>query len=230
MKTSSKDNGKLVGIQKLRVDTWLDSVMQTSGQTVIERLVKFLSEHGLNTDRKKWDYYKRSDGNPSVKFVNEVGKVLPGTDRVFLAGIDNLSLWKVLDRNESVCKRTVSSLLGDAKLYQSGKSVADKCHTLLQYMVEFQFKEAWSRSHTDLDKLIASPTRNAIAGSCRTKNLDSRTMLAIVALWILAQAGKDKKAINYTDYFFLGISKKPLTDNFGKPIADFIREIYQDAG
>jgi hypothetical protein len=230
MKTSSKDNGKLVGIQKLRVDTWLDSVMQTSGQTVIERLVKFLSEHGLNTDRKKWDYYKRSDGNPSLNFVKEVGKVLPGTDRVFLAGIDNLPLWKVLDRNESVCKRTVSSLLADAKLYQSGKSVAEKCHVLLQYMVDFQFKKAWNCSHADLDKLIANSTQNAIAGSCRTKNFDSRTMLAIVALWILAQAGEDQTAINYTDYFFLGISEQPLTDNFGKPIAEFIREMYAKAG
>ncbi|SFA92940.1 MobA/MobL family protein [Collimonas sp. OK607] len=106
----------------------------------------------------------------------------------------------------------------------------EKCHTLLQYMVEFQFKGAWCRSHADLDKLVASPTRNAIAQSCRTKNLDKRTMLAIVALWIVAQSGDGSKAINYTDYFLLGILKQPLTENFGKAVTDFMLEMYQGAG
>jgi hypothetical protein len=230
VKTSSKVGGKLVGVKKLKVDAWLEEVMRASQQSVIERLVKFLSMHGLDTDRGKWDRYKSSDVMPLRSFVEEVDKVLPGTAGIFLAGVDKLSLWKVLERDESVCKRTVSSLLADAKLYQSGKGVAEKCHTLLQYMVEFQFEGAWCSSHADLDKLIASPTRNAIAKSCRTKNLNSRTMLAIVALWILAQSGEDAKAINYTDYFLLGILKQPLTDNFGKPIADFIHEMYQDAG
>lgn len=230
MKTSSKVGGKLVGVKKLKVNTWLDAVMKASQQTKIERLVEFLSMQGLDTDRSKWDRYKNSQIMPVSSFVEEVDKVLPGTAGIFLAGVDNLPLWKVLDRDASVCKRTVSSLLADAKLYQSGKGIAEKCHTLLQYMVEFQFDGAWSRSHADLDKLVASPTRNAIAQSCRTKILDKRTMLAIVALWILAQSGKDLKAINYTDYFLLGILKQPLTDNFGKPIADFIREMYQDAG
>jgi hypothetical protein len=230
VKTSSKVGGKLVGVKKLKVDAWLEAVMRASQQSVIERLVKFLSMHGLDTDRGKWDRYKSSDVMPLRSFVEEVDKVLPGTAGIFLAGVDKLSLWKVLERDESVCKRTVSSLLADAKLYQSGKGVPEKCHTLLQYMVEYQFEEAWCRSHTDLDKLVASPTRNAIAQSCKTKNLDRRTMLAIVALWILAQSGEDAKAINYTDYFLLGILKQPLTDNFGKSIADFIREMYQEAG
>lgn len=139
-------------------------------------------------------------------------------------------MWKVLERDESACKRTVSSLLADAKLYQSGKGVSEKCHTLLQYMVEYQFQEVWCGSPMDLDRLVASPTRNVIAKSCKAKNLDSRTMLAIVALWILAQSSEDPKAINYTDYFLLGILKQPLIDNFGKSIADFILEMYQDAG
>ncbi|MBC3833357.1 hypothetical protein H8K33_17735 [Undibacterium amnicola] len=108
--------------------------------------------------------------------------------------------------------------------------MAQKCHSLLEYMVEFQFGEAWSCSHHDLDKLVASPTRNVIAKSCKAKNLDSRTMLAIVALWILAQSGEDQKAINYTDYFLLGILELSLTERFGKPIADFILEMYQEAG
>ncbi|WP_395005369.1 hypothetical protein [Undibacterium sp.] len=230
MKTSSKVGGKLVGLKKLKVDAWLGAVMQTSKQTVIERLVKFLSMHGLDTDRGKWDRYKSSDVMPLRSFVEEVDKILPGTERIFLSGAVKLPMWKVLERDESACKRTVSSLLADAKLYQSGKSVSEKCHTLLQYMVECQFQEAWCGSPMDLDKLVASPTRNAIAKSCKAKNLDSRTMLAIIALWILAQSSEDPKAINYTDYFLLGILKQPLMDNFGKSIADFILEMYQDAG
>ena len=230
MKTSSKVGGKLVGLKKLKVDAWLGAVMQTSQQTVIERLVKFLSMHGLDTDRGKWDRYKSSDVMPLRSFVEEVDKILPGTERIFLSGAVKLPMWKVLERDESACKRTVSSLLADAKLYQSGKGVSEKCHTLLQYMVECQFQEAWCGSPMDLDKLVASPTRNAIAKSCKAKNLDTRTMLAIVALWILAQSSEDPKAINYTDYFLLGILKQPLMDNFGKSIADFILEMYQDAG
>jgi len=46
-----------------------------------------------------------------------------------------------------------------------------------------------------------NPIRNAIAKSCKAKNLGSRTMLAIVALWVLAQSGEAQKAIKYTDYF-----------------------------
>jgi len=129
VKTSSKVGGKLVGIKKLKVDTWLGAVMQASQQTVIERLVKFLSMHGLGTDRSKWDRYKNAEVMPLRSFVEEVDTVLPGTARIFLAGVDKLPLWKVLERDESACKRTVSSLLADAKLYQSGKSVAEKCHT-----------------------------------------------------------------------------------------------------
>lgn len=230
MKTSSKVGGKLVGIKKLKVDAWLGAVMQTSQQTVIERLVKFLSMRGLDTDRGKWDRYKSSDVMPLRSFVEEVDRILPGTERIFLSGAVKLPMWKVLERDASACKRTVSSLLADAKLYQSGKGVSEKCHTLLQYMVEYQFQEAWCGSPMDLDKLVASPTRNAIAKSCKAKNLDSRTMLAIVALWILAQSGKESKAINYTDYFLLGILKQPLTERFGEPIADYIREMYAEAG
>jgi hypothetical protein len=230
VKTSSKVGGKLVGIKKLKVDAWLGAVMQASQQTVIERLVKFLSMHGLDTDRGKWDRYKSSDVMPLRSFVEEVDKILPGTERIFLSGAVKLPMWKVLERDESACKRTVSSLLADAKLYQSGKSVSEKCHTLLQYMVECQFQEAWCGSPMDLDKLVASPTRNAIAMSCKVKNLDSRTMLAIVALWILAQSGEEPKAINYTDYFLLGILKQPLTERFGEPIAGYIREMYAEAG
>jgi len=230
VKTSSKVNGKLVGVKKLKVDTWFNAVMQKSQQKAIEPLVNFLSKHGLNSDRDKWDRYKKSEGVPLASFVLEVDEVLPGTASILMAGVDNLPLWKVLDKEESVCKRTVSSLLADARLYQSGKSVAQKCHSLLEYMAEFQFGEAWSCSHRDLDKLVASPTKNEIAKSCKAKNLDSRTMLAIVALWILAQSGEDQKAINYTDYFLLGILEQPLTERFGKPIADFILEMYQEAG
>jgi len=230
VKTSSKVGGKLVGVKRLKVDTWFAAVMQASQQTKIEPLVEFLSINGLNTNRDKWDRCKNSEAVPLVSFVLEVDKVLPGTASILLAGVDNLPMWKVLDKEESVCKRTVSSLLADARLYQSGKNVAQKCHTLLQYMVEYQFEEAWCGSPVDLDKLVARPTRNAIAKSCKTKNLDSRTMLAIVALWILAQSGEDQKAINYTDYFLLGILEQPLTERFGKPIADFIREMYHEAG
>jgi hypothetical protein len=230
VKTSSKVNGKLVGVKKLKVDTWFNAVMQKSQQKAIEPLVNFLSKHGLNSDRDKWDRYKKSEGVPLANFVLDVDKVLPGTASILMAGVDKLPLWKVLEKEESVCKRTVSSLLADAKLYQSGKSVTEKCHTLLQYMVEYQFEEAWCGSPVDLDQLVASPTKNAIAKSCKIKNLDSRTMLAIVALWILAQSGEEQKAINYTDYFLLGILEQPLTERFGKSIADFIREMYQEAG
>ena len=230
VKTSSKVGGKLVGVKRLKVDTWFAAVMQASQQTKIEPLVEFLSINGLNTNRDKWDRCKNSEAVPLASFVWEVDKVLPGTASILMAGVDKLPLWKVLDKDESVCKRTVSSLLADARLYQSGKNVAQKCHSLLEYMVEFQFGETWSCSHRDLDKLVASPTKNEIAKSCKAKNLDSRTMLAIVALWILAQSGEDQKAINYTDYFLLGILEQPLTERFGKPIADFIREMYHDAG
>lgn len=214
----------------MKVDTWFAAVMQASQQTKIEPLVEFLSINGLNTNRDKWDRCKNSEAVPLASFVWEVDKVLPGTASILMAGVDKLPLWKVLDKEESVCKRTVSSLLADARLYQSGRTVAQKCHLLLEYMIEFQFGEAWSCSHQDLDKLVASPTRNAIAKSCEAKNLDSRTMLAIVALWILAQSGEDKKAINYTDYFLLGILEQPLTERFGEPIANFIREMYHEAG
>jgi len=230
VKTTSKVDGKLVGVDKLRVDTWFAAVMQASKQTKVEPLVEFLSINGLNTNRDKWDRYKNSTAKPLPIFVEEVDTVLCGTARIYMSGVDKLPLWKVLGRDESACKRTVSSLLADAKMYQSGKSVTDKCHTLLEYMVECQFQEAWCGSPMDLEKLVASPTRNAIAKSCKAKNLDSRTMLAIVALWILAQSGKDLKAINYTDYFLLGILKQPLTERFVQPIADYIREMYQDAG
>jgi hypothetical protein len=37
-------------------------------------------------------------------------------------------------------------------------------------------------------------------------------------------------AINYTDYFLLRILKQSLTDNFGKAAADFVLEMYRDAG
>lgn len=167
---------------------------------------------------------------PLASFAREVDEVLPGTARILMSGLDKLPLWKVLEKDESACKRTVSSLLADAKLYQSGKDVAEKCHTLLHYMVEYQFKETWCGAPVDLDKLLANSTDNVIAKSCKTKNLDSRTMLAIVALWILAQSGQDPRAINYTDYFLLGILRQPLTDTFGVAIADFIREMYRDAG
>ncbi|WP_423680992.1 hypothetical protein [Undibacterium sp. WLHG33] len=230
VKTSSKVGGKLVGVKRLKVDTWFAAVMQASQQTKIEPLVEFLSINGLNTNRDKWDRCKNSEAVPLASFVLEVDKVLPGTASILMAGVDKLPLWKVLDKDESVCKRTVSSLLADARLYQSGKSVAQKCHSLLEYMVEFQFGDTWSCSHRDLDKLVASPTQNEIAKSCKAKNLDRRTMLAIVALWILAQSGRDQKAINYTDYFLLGILEQPLTERFGKPIADFVLDMYREAG
>lgn len=230
VKTSSKVGGKLVGVKRLKVDTWFAAVMQASQQTKIEPLVEFLSINGLNTNRDKWDRCKNSEAVPLASFVLEVDKVLPGTASILMAGVDKLPLWKVLDKDESVCKRTVSSLLADARLYQSGKSVAQKCHSLLEYMVEFQFGDTWSCSHRDLDKLVASPTQNEIAKNCKAKNLDRRTMLAIVALWILAQSGRDQKAINYTDYFLLGILEQPLTERFGKPIADFVLDMYREAG
>ncbi|MBC3937081.1 hypothetical protein H8K47_17125 [Undibacterium sp. CY7W] len=235
MKTSKKINGKLVGLSKLRVQLWLAAVLEGSRQANIEQMLNCLSRQKsecdpADFDPNKWYRYSAFSSSPLPELISKIDKMVPGTARIYRSGFERLPLFLVLGKDESACKRTVSSLLADAKLYQSGKSVTEKSHTLLQYMVGYQFGEAWRESHADLDQLIANPKNNAIAKSCKAKNLSSRTMLAIVALWILAQTSDDPKATDYTDYFLLGILGQPLSDKFGKLVADFILEMYEEAG
>ncbi|MDY7539178.1 hypothetical protein RGU72_13035 [Undibacterium sp. 5I1] len=230
MNNSKKTDKKLTGLPKLKTQLWLASVIEGSHQVSLEKTLYWLYEKGLEGDSNKWYRYSSCSSTPRPELIAAVDKILPGTAKIYRSGSERFPLFLVLEKNEGACKRVVSSLLADARLYQSEKSVAEKCRTLLQYMVEYQFEEAWCGSPVDLDKLVVSPTNNAIAKSYKDKNLNRRTVLAIVALWILAQSGEDPKAINYTDYFLLGILYEPLTDNFGKLIAEFIQEMYREAG
>lgn len=229
MKTSKKVGGKLVGLDRLRNRLWLNAVLAASGQKSIEKLVEWLSLKRLNSDENKWYRYSAYDVKPGMDFVDAVNKVLPGTERIFRTGSAKLPLFTVLDRHEGGCKRVLSSMLGDANLYRSGRTLAEKCQILLQYIAVRDFGKAWCCPHYDFDVLIANKRTNAIAKSGRAKNLEPRTMLAIVAMWNVADLNDDLVAEEYTRYLMKGILGKPLESSFGKDVAAYVAEMFDES-
>ncbi|MFZ6773239.1 hypothetical protein ACO0LB_11045 [Undibacterium sp. SXout7W] len=229
MEANKKIAQKLLGLPKLRNQLWLASVIKGSGQVSLEQTLNWLYRKGLEGDSNKWYRYSSNSSKPRPELISEVDKILPGTAKIYRSGSDRFPLFLVLDRNEGACKRVVSSLLADAKLYRSGQTLTEKCHTLFQHIVEIDFQKVWCRPHYDFEKLIAEPTANAIGESIQVQNLSSRTMLAIIALWNVAVLHADAVAINYSKYLMLGILGKPLEENFGQPVAEYVTDMFQKA-
>ncbi|MBC3863302.1 hypothetical protein H8K32_14440 [Undibacterium jejuense] len=230
MNTIKKTDKKLTGLPKLKNQLWLASVIERSQQVSLEQTLYWLYQKGLEGDSNKWYRYSACSSKPRPELISEVDKILPGTAKIYRSGSERFPLFLVLDKNEGVCKRVVSSLLADAQLYRSGQTLTEKCHTLFQHIAEIDFQQAWCRPHYDFEKLLAEPTANAIGESIKIQNLSSRTMLAIIALWNVTILQNDIIATNCAEYLMFGILGAPMEENFGKPVAEFVSEMFHMAG
>ena len=62
------------------------------------------------------------------------------------------------------------------------------------------------------------------------KKIQPRTVLAIIAFWNIVLKQDDADAMRYAEYLMYGILGKPIEQAFGKSVADYVQELFEDAG
>ncbi|MFZ6863065.1 hypothetical protein ACO0K7_10540 [Undibacterium sp. Ji67W] len=231
MKTSKKIDGKLVGIPKLRNDIWLAALIIESKQKNLSQLIIWLSRQGLDGDQGKWNKFNSHRNEPLPSLIDDVDKILKGTARVYKNGSKEFPLFSVLNANLDLCKRFLSGVLSSAGLYGYKKSLVDKGQSLLEYVLFDELDYQGDRSDTDFKKMVRGSNRNIVKRSQNDqKKIQPRTVLAIIAFWNIVLKQDDADAMRYAEYLMYGILGKPIEQAFGKSVADYVQELFEDAG
>jgi len=231
MKKSNKVDGKLVGIPKLRNEFWLAELVKDSKQKNLSQSIVWLSRQGLDGDHGKWYDYSSYSNNPSLSLVAKVDNILKGTARVYKNGSKEFALFPILNANIDVCKRFLSGVISGAGLYQYKQNLVDKGQSLLKYVLFDELGYQGNPSETDFTKMVRGSNRNIVKRSQNDqKRLQPRTLLAIIAFWNIVLKQDDADAMRYAEYLMYGILGKPIEQAFGKSVADYVQELFEDAG
>lgn len=242
MKPTEKVEGKLAGLKRVQSSTWMAAVAEQAGKSGSD-LEIWLGLQGLGY-AEMWKKYRLYLRSPSRQFVQDLDKVLPGTARIYLGGPGGLPLWDLIDVdytpaglgkagepvqaklvvNEMLCKRIFSG----APAYRSGLTLEEKWHNLFDWLVKHHYKQSWTGTHSDLEKLVQDPTCNDIALSNQRNNMNAKVMVIVIALALLSLVNEEPKVWDYASYFMEGILGQPMETRFGLEVSKHLTKLFRE--